>query len=81
MCSRGVSRPDLRAHQAGVAEQVRADLALLEIAQEDAVDAPRQKTRQACLAHRQRKLAEVLAVAQQDVEGVLDDRASSCAAR
>ena len=29
-------------HQAGVAEQVRADLALLEIAQEDAVDAPRQ---------------------------------------
>lgn len=30
-------------HQAGVAEQVRADLALLEVAQEYAVDAARQE--------------------------------------
>ena len=28
-------------HQAGVAEQVTADLALLEVAQEDAIHAPR----------------------------------------
>jgi hypothetical protein len=32
-------------------EQVRADLALLEVAEEDAVDASRQQPGQACLAH------------------------------
>ncbi len=37
-----------KAHQAGMAEQVRADLALLEIGQEDSVDAARQQPRQGC---------------------------------
>ena len=57
-------------HQAGVAEQVRADLALLEVAQEYAVDAARQEPGQARLAHRQRQLAEIVAVADQHVEGI-----------
>ena len=68
--SRGVSRPTFQAHQAGMPEQVRADLALLEVAQEDPVHAPRQEPGQVGLAHRQRQPAEVLAVADQDVEGV-----------
>ena len=42
----------LQPHQAGVAEQVRADLALLEWRQVDAVDPPRQQPRQVGLAHR-----------------------------
>ena len=48
----------LQPHQAGVAEQVRADLALLEVGQKDAVDAPRQQPGQVGLAHRQRQPAE-----------------------
>ena len=54
-------------HQAGVAEQVRADLALL-IAQEYAVNPPRQQPGQVGLAHRQRQLAETAVAA--DVEGI-----------
>ena len=53
-----------------VAEQVRADLALLEIGQEDAVDAPRQPPGPAGLAHAQRQPADVLAVADKNIEGV-----------
>jgi hypothetical protein len=33
----------LQAHQAGVPEQVRADLALSQVTQEDAIDAARQE--------------------------------------
>jgi hypothetical protein len=51
-------------------EQVRTDLALLEVAQEDAVDPPRQQPRQIGLPHRQRQLAEILAITHQHVEGV-----------
>ena len=51
-------------------EQVWTDLALFEVREEDAVDAARQQPRQACLAHRQRQFAEILAVAHQNVEGV-----------
>ena len=57
-------------HQAGVAEQVRADLALLEVAQEDPVDAARQQPGEVGLAHAERQLAEILAVADQDIEGI-----------
>jgi len=46
----------LQSHQAGMAKQVRPDLALLEIGKEDAVDAPRQKPGEAGFAHRQRQL-------------------------
>ena len=53
-----------------MAEQVRPDLALLERRQVDAVDAARQQPRQVGLAHRQRQLAQILAVADQHVEGV-----------
>jgi hypothetical protein len=60
----------LQPHQAGRPEQVRADLALLEVAEEDAVDAPREQPRQTGLAHRQRQPADVLAVARQDVESI-----------
>ena len=45
----------LQPHQAGVAEQVRTDLALLERRQVDAVNAARQQPRQVGLAHRQRQ--------------------------
>ena len=53
-------------HQAGVAEQVRADLPL---AQKDPVNPPRQQPGQVGLEHRQRQPAQILAVADQDVEG------------
>jgi len=42
-------------------KQVRTDLDLLEVAQENAVDAPRQQPGQASLAHRQRHFAQILA--------------------
>jgi hypothetical protein len=51
-------------------EQVRADLALLEVGEVDPIDAASQQLRQVGLAHRQRQFAEILAVADQDVEGV-----------
>ena len=40
----------LQSHQAGVAEQVRADLTLLEVAQEDAIDALSQQPGEVGLA-------------------------------
>ena len=67
----------LQPHQTGVAEQVRADLALLEVAQEDTVHTPRQQPCEAGLAHRQRQAAEILAIAHQDVEGVELDLGTS----
>ena len=57
-------------HQAGVAEQVRADLALLEVGEVNAVDAARQQSGEAGLAHVERQSAEILAIADEDVEGV-----------
>ena len=48
---------------------VRADLALFEVGQEDAVNPPRQQPGQVGLEHRQRQPAQILAVADQDVEG------------
>ena len=64
-----------QSHQAGVAKQVRADLALLEWRQVDAVDAPRQQPGKVGLAHRQRQLAQILAVADQK-RGLNDQRIS-----
>src|SRR5262245_57769531 len=60
----------LQAHQAGVPKKVRADLALFEIGQEDAVDASGKQPRQVSLSHAQRQLADVLAISDQNVEGV-----------
>ena len=60
----------LQSQQAGVPEKVRPDLALFEVAQEDAVDAPRQHPGEIGLAQLQRQFADVLAVADQDIEGV-----------
>jgi hypothetical protein len=48
--------------QAGVPEEVGTDLALLEVGQEDAIDAPRKQPGQVRLAHAQRQLANVVAV-------------------
>jgi hypothetical protein len=56
--------------QAGVPEEVGTDLALLEVGQEDAIDAPRKQPGQVRLAHAQRQLANVVAVGNQDIEGV-----------
>jgi hypothetical protein len=53
-----------------VAEQARADLALLEVGQEDAVDAARQQPGKVSLAQAERQLSDVLGVAHQDIEGV-----------
>jgi hypothetical protein len=63
----------LQAHQAGVVEQVGAYLALFEVSQEDTVDAPSQKSGEVVLAQMQWKLAEVLTVVHEDVEGVEPD--------
>ena len=51
-------------------KQVRADLALREIGKEDAVDTAGQEPGQPRLAHAERQFADVLAVADQDIEGV-----------
>jgi len=60
----------LQPEQAGVAEYIGTDFALLEVGQEDSVDAARQETGQAGLAHRQRQASEIRAIAHQEVEGV-----------
>jgi hypothetical protein len=52
------------------AGKVGTDLALLKVRQEDAVDAAFKQPGQVCLPHAQRQLANVLAVGNQDVEGV-----------
>ena len=56
----------LQPHQAGVAEQVRANLALFEIAEEDALHSACQEPGEAGFARRQRQTPEILAVADQD---------------
>jgi hypothetical protein len=53
-----------------VAEQVRANLALFEVADEDAFRPPGQQPRESVLAQMQRQLAEVVAVERQNIEGV-----------
>jgi hypothetical protein len=60
----------LQPHQTSVAEQVRANLALFEVAQKDAVGATRQQPGQVGLPHAERQLSDVLAVADQAVEGI-----------
>ena len=55
----------LQSHQAGVSEQVLADLALLEVGKEDAIDAAREQPGQVCLPH-----AKIFAIAHADVEVV-----------
>ena len=47
----------LQPHQTGMPEQIRPDLTLLEIAQEDSVNAPRQQPRQVGLPHRDNERA------------------------
>ena len=59
-----------QAHQAGVSEEIRTDLALLEVRQEDAIDAPGEQSGQVSLAHAQRQLANVFAIGDQDIESV-----------
>jgi hypothetical protein len=59
-----------QAHQAGVSEEIRTDLALLEVRQEDAIDAPSEQSGQVSLAHAQRQLANVFAIGDQDIESV-----------
>ena len=53
-----------------MAEQVRANLALFEVAQEDAIDAARQEPGEVGLAHTERQLADVLAVTDQTIERI-----------
>ena len=60
----------LQPHQASVAEQVRSDLALFERRNVDAVNPPRQQPSEVGLAHRQRRLAQILAVVDQHVERI-----------
>src|ERR1019366_3448070 len=55
---------------AGLAEQVRPDLPLLEWRHENSVGAACQQAREIGLAHRQRQLAQILAVNHQAIEGV-----------
>ena len=60
----------LQAELAGLPEQVRADLALLVIADEDAFGPSRQESGQVIPAQMQRQLAQIIAIERQDVEGV-----------
>ena len=60
----------LQAQQAGVSEEIRTDLALLEVKQEDAIDAPSEQSGQISLAHAQRQLANVFAIDDQDIERI-----------
>jgi len=70
----------LQPHQAGVPAQVRANLTLFEWRQVNAVNPPRQQLGQVGLAHRQRQLADIFAVAHHHVEGVELDLTSVLAA-
>ena len=58
-------------------EQVRTDLALLEIVEDDAVHAPPQHLGEMVLPQVQRQRPEIVARAHQDVEGV-ELASSSC---
>jgi hypothetical protein len=60
----------LQTHPAGRPQQFRADLTLFEWGDEDTLGATGQEARQIGLAHRERKLPHVIAVAGQHVEGV-----------
>ena len=60
----------LEPHQAGCAEQVRADFALLERCGEYAIPPTRQQPRQVGLPNAQGKPAQVFAIHSQHVEGV-----------
>ena len=57
----------LQSHHADMTEQAGTYLALLEISQEDTVDAPGQEPGKVIFAEMQWQLAEILAVADQDV--------------
>ena len=63
-------RQALKSEFAGLPEQVRPDLALLEFAGENALWPARQQAGEAVLAQLQRQLAQILAVHRQDVEGI-----------
>jgi hypothetical protein len=60
----------LQAELAGLPEQVRADLALLILADENAVRPPRQQACKVVLAKVQGQLPQILAAKRQDIEGV-----------
>jgi len=47
---------------AGFPKQVRPDFALFEIARKDAVRSPSKQSRQISLAHRERKVAQIVAI-------------------
>lgn len=73
------------AHLAGGAKQVRPDLTVLERINENAPQPSCQQPFKVCLAHRQRQLAQIVAVECQDIEGAqlqfvvvaIDQRGSS----
>src|SRR6266849_1994382 len=60
----------LWAELAGMAEQVRAYLALFEAGDKDAFRPSRQQPRQVVLAEMQRQFPQILAIQSQDIEGV-----------
>jgi hypothetical protein len=60
----------LKPHEAGVPEQVGANLSLLKVTQEDAIHSPREEPSQARLSHRERQIPDIVTVANEHVEGV-----------
>jgi hypothetical protein len=66
----GIRHKTLQSELAGLPEQVRADLALLEVADENSLRPPRQESREVGLPKVQRQLSQIVALQRQDVEGV-----------
>ena len=60
----------LKPHVAGSPKQIRANLALFERRNENAIGPTSQQPGEVGLAHRERKLSQVLAVERQDIEGI-----------
>ncbi len=60
----------LKAHVAGGTKQVWSDLALFEVIEDDAIDAPPQHLGQMVLSEVQRQRPEIVALAHQDVERI-----------
>jgi hypothetical protein len=69
MADRRVLTPDPRSRTRRSCETGRPNFALLEIAQKDALGPARQEALQVGLAHRQRQVAQVVAIHREDVEG------------
>jgi hypothetical protein len=63
----------LKSELAGMAEKVGTNLALLEVAEEDAIDWSRQQSGKVGFPHAERQTAEVLAITGEHVKGVQAD--------